>query len=75
MVMAENGSVICHAGFMLSAIPSDKRIEIRSTIELLFTMKLEIATSTQPPSPPLCTAISEPEEERNNDTFDVAHLL
>ena len=45
------------------------------SIELLFTMKLEIATSTQPPSPPLCTAISEPEEERNNDTFDVAHLL
>ena len=30
MVMAENGSVICHAGFMLSAIPSDKRIGAKS---------------------------------------------
>ena len=38
--------MICHAGFMLSAIPSDKRIEIRSTIELLFTIKSEIATSS-----------------------------
>jgi hypothetical protein len=35
----------------LSAIPSDKGIEIRSSIELLFTMESEIATSPHSATP------------------------